>query len=147
MSAIYRYDITIPASAIDQNGHLNNVEYVSWMQAAAIAHANDTGCTRLTTEIGATWIVRKHQVEYLQPAFVDEVVILFTWITTIRKVRSQRKYQFFRPADQQVLAIASTDWVFVDAQTGSPLAIPTAVANAFEVMKENIDPVALMQTL
>ncbi|MGB7087518.1 MAG: thioesterase family protein, partial [Phormidesmis sp.] len=115
--------------------------------AAAIAHANDTGCTRLTTEIGATWIVRKHQVEYLQPAFVDEVVILFTWITTIRKVRSQRKYQFFLPADQQVLAIASTDWVFIDAQTGSPLTIPNAVANAFEVMKEDIDPVALMQTL
>ncbi len=36
MSAIYAYEITVPASAIDENGHLNNVAYVQWMQ--------DVGC-------------------------------------------------------------------------------------------------------
>ena len=32
LSAIYSKTITIPATAIDENGHVNNVIYVQWMQ-------------------------------------------------------------------------------------------------------------------
>lgn len=143
MSAIYRYEITVPASAIDENGHLNNVEYVRWMQAAAIAHANSTPCTRETNAIGATWIVRAHRIEYLRPAFEGEAIAILTWISSIRKVRSQRKYKFFRLADQALLAACETDWVFVDAQKGHPLSIPPAVANSFEIVPDEQAPTAL----
>ena len=141
--AIYRYEITVPAEAIDENGHLNNVEYVRWMQVAAIAHANHTPCTRETNAIGATWIVRAHRVEYLRPAFEGEQIVILTWISSIRKVRSRRKYTFFRPSDQTVLATGETDWVFVSAQTGKPLSIPEAVATAFEIVTGEIDPKTL----
>lgn len=144
MSAIYRYDFTVPASAIDENGHLNNVEYVRWMQAAAIAHANHTACTRETNAVGATWVVRAHRVEYLRPAFEGEEIAILTWISSIRKVRSQRKYKFIRICDQTVLATCETDWVFVDAQKGTPLAIPLAVASAFEIVPDDIAPKTLL---
>lgn len=143
MSAIYRYEITVPAEAIDENGHLNNVEYVRWMQAAAIAHANHTPCTRETSAVGATWIVRAHRIEYLRPAFEGEKIVILTWISSIRKVRSQRKYTFFRPSDQTTLATGETDWVFVNAQTGKPLSIPAAVAAAFEIVSDEVDPKVL----
>jgi acyl-CoA thioester hydrolase len=143
MSAIYRYDITVPAAAIDENGHLNNIEYVRWMQAAAIAHANSTPCTQETSAIGATWIVRAHRIEYLRPAFEGEQIAILTWVASIRKVRSQRKYKFFRLCDQVMLASCETDWVFVDAQTGGPLAIPPAVANAFEIVSDEQAPTAV----
>ena len=142
-SAIYRYDITVPASAIDENGHLNNVAYVQWMQDVAIAHANHTACTKETNAVGATWVVRAHRVEYLKPAFEGEKIVVLTWITNIRKVRSQRKYSFFRPLDRAVLATGETDWVFVNAQTGRPLSIPSAVASAFELVTDAVDPKAL----
>ena len=141
--AVYRYDITVPAAAIDENGHLNNVEYVRWMQAAAIAHANHTPCTRETNAVGATWIVRAHRIEYLRPAFEGEQIVILTWISSVRKVRSQRKYTFFRPSDQTILATGETDWVFVNAQTGKPLSIPEAVAAAFEIITNEVDPKAL----
>lgn len=143
-SAIYRYDITVPASAIDENGHLNNVEYVRWMQTAAIAHANATPCTRETSAIGATWIVRAHRIEYLRPAFEGEQIAILTWISNIRKVRSQRKYKFFRLADQTLLANCETDWVFVDAQKGNPLTIPAAVASAFKIVPDEQAPQAII---
>jgi acyl-CoA thioester hydrolase len=140
MPAIYRYDVTVPAAAIDENGHLNNVEYVSWMQTAAIAHANSTPCTQATSAIGATWVVRAHRIEYLRPAFEAEDLAIFTWISSIRKVRSQRKYKFFRVSDQSLLASCETDWVFVNAQTGAPLAIPASVASAFEIVPDEQAP-------
>ena len=142
-SAIYRHNVTVPASAIDENGHLNNVTYVQWMQDVAIAHANHTACTQETNVVGATWVARAHRIEYLKPAFEGEKIVILTWVATIRKVRSQRKYSFFRPSDQTVLATGETDWVFVNAQTGRPLSIPPAVANAFELVNENVDPKAL----
>ncbi len=141
--AIYRYDVTVPASAIDENGHLNNVAYVQWMQSAAIAHANHTPCTKETNAIGATWIVRAHRIEYLRPAFEGEALAILTWISNIRKVRSQRKYTFFRVSDKAVLAQCETDWVFVDAQKGRPLPIPKAVASAFEIVADEQAPKTL----
>lgn len=132
MVAIYRYDLTVPAAAIDGNGHLNNVEYVRWMQMVAIAHAQHTPCAQATADVGATWVARSHRIEYLRPAFEGEQLAILTWITEIRRVRAQRQYRFFRVADQTVVATGETDWVFADAQTGRPRTIPAAVANAFE---------------
>ncbi len=143
LAAIYRYDFTVPAAAIDENGHLNNVEYVRWMQTAAIAHANHTACTRETTAVGATWVVRAHRVEYLRPAFEGEEIAILTWIASIGKVRSQRHYKFFRVCDQVVLATGETDWVFVDTQKGRPMTIPERVANAFEVVADEQVPTTL----
>ncbi|MGB3766476.1 MAG: acyl-CoA thioesterase [Phormidesmis sp.] len=145
MLAIYRYDLTVPSSAIDENKHLNNVMYVQWMQDVAIAHANHTGCTRETNAVGATWVVRAHRVEYLKPAFEGEQIAILTWIVNIRKVRSQRKYKFFRVSDQAVLAQCETDWVFVNIKTGSPMAIPPAVANAFEILPDEQVPKTLTE--
>ncbi len=134
--AIYHQDITVPPEAIDENGHLNNVTYIRWMQDIAIAHANHTLCTAETAKVSATWIVRSHKIEYLRPAFEGERLILFTWIANIRRVRSQRKYQFSRPSDQTLIATGETNWVFVNKETGKPLAIPPAVVNAFEIVKD-----------
>ncbi|MEO1394018.1 MAG: thioesterase family protein [Cyanobacteria bacterium J06634_5] len=143
-SQIYRYDITVPAAAIDDNNHLNNVTYVQWMQTVAIAHANHTRCAQATAEAGCTWIVRAHQVEYLRPAFEGNKIAVLTWISRIRKVRAQRKYKFFRVADQVVLATGETDWVFAEASTGRPRAMPPAVATAFAVVAAGNEPTELV---
>lgn len=31
MSPIYRYELTVSEGTIDENGHVNNVEYLRWM--------------------------------------------------------------------------------------------------------------------
>ncbi len=131
MDPVYRYELTVPAAAVDPNRHVNNVAYVQWMQEAAIQHSEASGCTRMTKAIGATWVVRSHQIEYLSPAFVGEAITVLTWVANFRKVRSLRRYKIIRTADRQVLAQGETDWVFVDAATGRPKAIPREIAEAF----------------
>ena len=96
MQRVYRFEFTVPETAIDRNGHVNNVEYVQWMQDVAILHSDANGCTAATAEIGATWVVRSHRVEYLQPARAGDRVTAFTWVAGMRKVRSLRKYRFVR---------------------------------------------------
>lgn len=93
--------------------------------------------------MGCTWIVRSHQVEYLRPAFEGEKIAVLTWIASIRKVRAQRKYKFFRISDQAVLATGQTDWVFADMSTGRPKSMPPVVATSFAVVADEAVPNSL----
>jgi len=140
MDAVYQFEFTVPAGAVDVNGHVNNVAYVQWMQEAAIRHASATGGARLAEAIGATWVVRTHQVEYLRPAFAGETVKVLTWVSDFRKVRSLRKYKFIRTTDQAVLVQAQTDWVFVQAATGKPQSIPDDIRQTFQIVSKDREP-------
>jgi len=129
-SPAYTKNFKIPGSAIDENGHVNNVVYVQWMQDIAVEHYASIGGVEAQGP-NATWVVREHRVEYLLPAFAGEEVEIKTWIENIRRVRSLRKYEFVRRADGKVLVRGETDWVFVDVKTGSPRAIPAEVEKVF----------------
>lgn len=137
MSAIYRLPITVPSSAIDRLGHVNNVVYVQWMQDAAVSHSNHVGCTQRSQDAGASWVARTHQIEYLRPAFAGEEIHVLTWVADFRKVRSTRKYKFVRASDEAVLATAATDWVYVNRQTGKPLSIPAEIQALFTPLPDN----------
>ena len=129
--AVYRHEFTVPESALDQNGHVNNVVYVQWMQDVAILHSETIGGTRLVQSLGATWVVRTHNVEYLAPAFAGDDIVALTWVVDFRRARSLRRYRFIRKRDRILLARGETDWVFVDSASGRPKAIPAEVTAVF----------------
>ena len=128
ISNIYTKTFIIPENAIDENGHVNNVAYVQWMQNIAVEHNESIGGTNPMQLVRATWVVREHRIEYLLPAFANEEIEIKTWVENIRRVRSLRKYEFIRTADGKTLVRGETDWVFVDLQTGMPRAIPDEVS-------------------
>lgn len=140
MIRIYRHNVTATPASIDGNGHVNNVVYVQWMQDAALAHSGAVGCTQATFESGATWVARSHKIEYLRPAFEGDEIAVLTWVTDFRKVRSLRKYRFFRKSDGALVAAGETDWVYVDARSGRPLAIPTHISSLFELVPQDEEP-------
>lgn len=131
ISSVYTKTITIPQTAIDENGHVNNVAYVQWMQDVAVEHYESIGGTNPMQLAGATWVVREHKVEYLLPAFAGEEIEIRTWVENIRRVRSLRKYEFVRKSDGKILVRGETDWVFVDVKNGKPMGIPDEVINVF----------------
>jgi acyl-CoA thioester hydrolase len=134
---IYTYEFTIPESALDENGHVNNVQYVQWMQDAAVRHYESLGGVPPTQDLGATWVVRSHNIEYLRPAFAGDRIEVRTWVVDIRRVRSLRRYRFTRLSDSKVLVKGETDWVFVDAKTGAPVAVPEVIIRIFPLLPED----------
>lgn len=133
VSPVYLKDFSIPAAAIDENGHANNVSFVQWMQDIAVAHYAAIGGVHPMQLIGASWVVREHKVEYLLPAFEGDEIQIRTWVENVRCVRSLRKYEFLRKTDGRILVRGETDWVFVDARTGMPRPIPDEVHKVFAV--------------
>ena len=140
MDPIYKFDIKVTADEMDGNGHVNNVVYIQWMQDAAVRHAQATGCTRESLAAGGTWVVRTHQIEYLNPVFAGNIVTVLTWVSNRLKVRSLRKYQFIRAEDGILAARAETDWVFVNAKTGRPQAIADEIKNTLPVVSKEMEP-------
>lgn len=131
ISSTYSKNIIIPSSAIDENGHVNNVVYVQWMQDIAVEHyASIGGIEAQGTD--STWVIRKHSVEYFLPAFAGEEIEVRTWVEDLRKVRSLRMYEFVRKSDGKVLVKGETDWVFMDSKTGKLKAIPVEVEEIFK---------------
>jgi acyl-CoA thioester hydrolase len=135
ISSIYSKIFIIPQAVIDENGHVNNVAYVQWMQDIAVEHYAALGGIEIQGP-DATWVVREHKIEYLLPAYAGEQMEVKTWVENIRRVRSLRKYEFMRRSDHKVLVKGETDWVFVDTKTGRPLPIPEKVSKVFNVQPE-----------
>jgi acyl-CoA thioester hydrolase len=140
LTSIHRVSVLISDTAIDANGHANNVEYVRWMQQAAISHSDSAGCTIATKAAGASWVVRSHHVQYLQPSFAGDKLVILTWISTLGKASSLRKYLFLREGDRVVVARGETNWVFVEALTGRPKPIPQEVSSVFEILPLEREP-------
>lgn len=110
MERVHEYAVQVDPSLIDANGHVNNVEYVRWMQEAAVSHADARGLTDATRDAGATWVVRSHRVEYLRPSVAGDRVKVLTWVADFRRAFSLRRYRFVREGDGVLLARGETDW-------------------------------------
>ena len=123
--------------AKDQNGHVNNVEYLRCMQYTALRHSEASGFTEATNNVGATWVARSQWIEYLNPAFAGQMAVVLTWVSDIRRVQSPRKYRITRPVDCVLLAGGETDWVFVDAQNGKLRSIPKKIKAVFELLSQD----------
>jgi acyl-CoA thioester hydrolase len=132
-AAVYREEFTIPSKAIDQNGHVNNVVYVQWMQDLALRHFESLGGDQAVGVLDGMWVVRSHHIKYLRPAHAGERVRGETWIVRSGRVRLDRRYQFVRLPDEILLTQGDTEWVFVNTKTGRPQTIPKAVRQVFQL--------------
>ena len=104
-------------------------------------HSDAQGCTRdLYQQLGSSWVVRSHLVEYLRPAFAGEEIEVLTWVCNLKRSRSLRRYRFLRAADQTLLARAETDWVYISAENGRPRSVDQEVIDAFELVDPEMEP-------
>ena len=138
MIRIFRFDISIKPHDIDVMGHINNVSYVKWMQAAAVSHSAVNGWDfDRYQKLGAAWVAREHRIEYLQAGFESDQLFIETWVAGLKRVSSTRRYKFIREKDHSPIAIAETKWAFVDLQKHRPIKVPSVVSDCFEIVKED----------
>jgi acyl-CoA thioester hydrolase len=137
MPAIFEHLITVTADQIDRLGHVNNLVYLAWMQAAALAHSSAQGWpVERYEQQQLAWVVRSHQIKYLRPALLEDRVLVRTWVEGMKRASSVRRYKIVRAVDGELLASASTEWAFVDLASSTLKRIPPEVWQAFELVPE-----------
>ncbi|MFN3453816.1 MAG: acyl-CoA thioesterase [Pseudobdellovibrio sp.] len=132
MKKIFRYPIKVSQEHIDSLNHVNNEVYIKWLLEAAGANSSSIGFTLdkfLSEE--ACFVVRRHEVDYLAPAFLDEELTVETWIEQMEATRSTRVYTIKRNKDDKTLIKAKTLWVYINLKNGRPIEIPEHVIESF----------------
>lgn len=136
MTAIFEYRHLVRSDEIDEHGHVNNVNYLRWMQTAAVAHSAAAGWpTERYLRDGLGWVARRHTIDYLQPAFEGDEIVVRTWIADFRRITSTRRYRMFR--GDVVVATAETNWAFIRLSTRAPARIPAEVAASFTIVPDD----------
>ncbi len=124
--------LTASADDVDQNGHINNIAYLRWVQDAAFSHSRAAGFDLdRYRQLGGVFVVRKHELHYLQPTFAGDLLEAWTWVERWRAASCIRKTKIVRPQDRVTVAEATTLWALVDSEQGRPMRVPQQIATAF----------------
>lgn len=116
----------------DAYGHVNNANYIRYMQEAALDASAAVGYDEARyIELGHIWLIRETNIEYLRPLRFGDSVEVTTWVDDFRRVRSRRMYELRSVASGEMVAKASTDWVYIERETGRPARVPEAMVAAF----------------
>ena len=114
---------------IDDLGHVNNVQYLNWVQDAA--HAHWEVLTKNYENTLGIWVVRSHTIPYKNPAFVGDLITLKTFVKQSRGALSERIVEIYK-ADHQLLAQCSTQWCYLNKISGQMEKIPKTILDMFE---------------
>lgn len=132
MPVVYTASFRVRHYECDSNGHLNNANYLRYMQEAAFDASAFVGYDKARYEaMGFLWLARETEIEYFAPIFYGDTIEVKTWVGDFRRVRSRRFYEFRRAGEEALLAQATTDWVYLEAGTLRPSAVPAEMIAAF----------------
>lgn len=135
---VFATELVVSPDDIDELGHVSNVVYVRWILHAAQAHSRAVGYDLAAyRRLGAMFVVRRHEVDYLAPALAGDHIVLRTWVDTWKGASSVRATSIARVQGQggetgeTELARGRTRWAFVDLERGRPRRIPDQLRAAF----------------
>lgn len=125
----FDHPVEVQQSDIDVNGHVNNVVYVRWIQDAAVAHwFAVVDPDRVGT---VTWVVVRHEVDYQQPAYEGDKLVVRTWVGLISAATCERFAEIRRRDEAVILARSRTVWCMIDPASRRPKRIDPVIQGYF----------------
>ena len=121
------YAIGIEPADIDFMGHVNNANYLKWVQAAVIDHWQRLAPAEAVA--GHLWVALKHEITYRKPAFLDDDVIATVLLEKVQGARAF--YETIIKRGEDVLAEVKSSWCCLDAETLRPSRLANNVVERF----------------
>lgn len=129
----FRLPLEVADDQVDLQGHVANHEIVRMFVALATAHSAALGWDLdAYRALGAWWVVRRHEIDYLAPARAGDRLVGHTWPSAVHKARAERTSVLVRPADGRAIARAKNVWTLIDIETGRPRRIPRVLIETFD---------------
>ena len=112
--------LTVPeySSTSEEIPHVNNAEYVRWIDRTAELATDAVGLTReMLLEAKRMWFVARHEIDYRAESFEGDKLVIATWISDYSRIRATRRTLVHRPTDGKTILDASTSWAYVNLET------------------------------
>lgn len=128
--------LTVPeySSTSEEIPHVNNAEYVRWIDRTAELATDAVGLTReMFLEAKRMWFVSRHEIDYRGESFVDDELLIATWISDYSRITAVRRTLIHRPVDKKTILDATTRWAYVNLETRKPTRMEQDVIDRFPV--------------
>ncbi len=127
---IFEYPISIKEIDIDENGHVNNISYLKWVQDVAIAHWSSVATSSMQKQL--LWVVSRHEIDYLKSAYLNSHLLAKTWVTEPQGAKSERHVEIYNITTNAIITKVKTTWYLLDAETKKPKRITDDITNVFQ---------------
>ena len=116
-------------SDIDENGHVNNVVYVRWIQDMAISHWRSIQPD--DEQARWAWIVLRHEIDYRRPLLPGETATARTWVAEAPEGPRFDRFVRIDGPDGAMCAQARTVWCLIDPANGRPKRVTSDIVERF----------------
>jgi acyl-CoA thioester hydrolase len=125
-------DIRVYYEDTDAGGVVYHANYIAYGERARAEFLRHIGhqSSDLAREFSATFVVKHIEIEYLKPAFLDDLLTVHTSITSLKNSSFTMHHEIQKAG--QIIVDLHVVLVCVDATTIKPMRIPDALRGAFE---------------
>lgn len=125
--------LIVGAEAIDHYQHVNNAEYLRYIEVVSWQHSNHLGLTMADYEhLDRALVVIRHEIDYISPAFEGDALDIATWIVQYdQRFRVARRFQLIRVSDQKTLMRCTTRFACVSLASGKLRRLPAEFNAAY----------------
>ena len=119
---------TVRFSDCDPMGHLNNARYIDYMLNAREDHLKQAYQINLLEyhKQGIGWVVRRHDIQYVRPAFYNETVCIESRLIELTESHVLVEMLMYDESQIALKAIMWTNFTSVDVKTGRRKEHPAA---------------------
>ena len=126
---VFELKVTAVPEQIDELGPVNNAEWVRWIQQVAVAHWDAVADVK--HKEAYVWVVVRHEIDYLRPAFVGDEVTGRTWVGEEPQGARFDRLVEFTGKDGKLCVRSKTQWAIVDKALRRPVRVPPQVVALF----------------
>lgn len=128
---VFRLTFEPTPDDIDENGHVNNVVYVRWLQEVGTAH----WLARFNADERApwAWVALRHEIDYLRALMPGDAAHARTWVGDPEGAKFDRFVRIEGP--NGLCAQGRTTWCLVRADTFRPTRIPPLMVERLSASK------------
>lgn len=111
---VYQKEITITEEFLDNNRHVNNVQYVDWVEMMAEEHWNLLKSKSKYKDF--VWFLVDHHIRYKKQVFENDLMVIKTYPEIPEGIRQPRKVEFY--VNDKLMVDSRTLWVMINPKSG-----------------------------
>lgn len=109
----FEKSIEITPEYLDQNQHVNNVQYVKWVEWIATEHWDSLKEKSKYAE--NIWFLVDHSISYKKQAYLGDEIMVRTYPESPEGIRQPRKVEFYK--NGELLVDSRTRWIMIEPET------------------------------
>lgn len=126
---VFEKNITVTKAHIDFLNHVNNVQYVQWIQDIAQEHWEAVAPENF--KLNFIWVVAAHHIYYKGESLLGDILAVKTYINDSQGAISHREVEITNNATGKLIMKATTEWCLLNIKSKRPSRIPQDIVDLF----------------